>query len=152
MTHFQMTLLKRTAQVGRKTAKAVTLSSLAYYDVCVFSTEPATEQESRSESAYKLHLASFKEYDCKRKNKHFERRVSNEQQNTRVPHLLVPVLAKPDHLIDDALQRRQQRGMEVPLHVHDPAAAPHRGGGADRPTLAARRLAGCCGLGLRFGV
>lgn len=51
----------------------------------------------------------------------------------RFSHLFMPVLPEPHHLVHDALQRGEQRGMQLPLHVHDPAAAPHGGGGPDGP-------------------
>lgn len=53
-------------------------------------------------------------------------------------HLLVPVLPEPHHLIDDALQRGQQRGVQLPLHVHDAAAAPHGRRGSDGPRVGRR--------------
>lgn len=43
----------------------------------------------------------------------------------------MPVLPEPDHLVHDALQRGKQGGVELTLHVHDPAAAPHGSGGTD---------------------
>lgn len=50
-------------------------------------------------------------------------------------HLLMPVLSKPHHLIHNALQGGQQGWMEFPLHMHDSAAAPHRGSGSDWPRV-----------------
>ena len=44
--------------------------------------------------------------------------------------LFVHVLSKPDHLVYDAFQTRKNRRMQIPLHVHDPGAPPHRSGGA----------------------
>ena len=51
-------------------------------------------------------------------------------------HLLVPALPEPNHLVDDALERRQQRRVEVAQGVHDLAAPPHLRVGADRPRVA----------------
>ena len=50
-------------------------------------------------------------------------------------YLLVPVLPEPDHLVDDAFQGGQQRRVQLPLHVHDAAAAPHGGRGSDGPWI-----------------
>lgn len=47
------------------------------------------------------------------------------------PHLFVPVLPEPHHLVHDALQGGEQGRVELSLHVHDPAAAPHWGCGPD---------------------
>lgn len=56
----------------------------------------------------------------------------------------MPVLSEPDHLVHDALQRGEQGGVELTLHVHDPAAAPHGSSGTDG-TRVGRRV----GLGSR---
>ena len=54
------------------------------------------------------------------------------------PHLLVPVLPEPHHLVDDALERGEEGGVQLALHVHDAAAAPHGRGGADGPRVRRR--------------
>lgn len=55
-------------------------------------------------------------------------------------HLLMPVLSKPHHLIHNALQGGQQGWMQFPLHMHDSAAAPHRGCGSDWPRVGSTRV------------
>lgn len=52
--------------------------------------------------------------------------TGRRQLTTGATYLFVPVLSEPDHLVDDAFQGRQEGGVELPLHVHDSAAAPHR--------------------------
>lgn len=48
-----------------------------------------------------------------------------------VAYLLVPVLSEPHHLVHNALQRWEQCGVQLSLHVHDAAAAPHGCRGPD---------------------
>jgi hypothetical protein len=50
-------------------------------------------------------------------------------------YLFVPVLSEPDHLVDDAFQGGQEGGVQLPLHVHDPAAAPHGRCRSDGPWI-----------------
>lgn len=55
-------------------------------------------------------------------------------------HLFMPVLPEPHHLVHDTLQRGEQSGVQLPLHVHDPAAAPHWSGGTYRSRVRGPRV------------
>lgn len=55
-------------------------------------------------------------------------------------HLFMPVLPEPHHLVHDALQGGEQGWVQLPLHVHDPATAPHWGSGPNRPWVGGPRV------------